>query len=231
MGASFNLTEKYKYDFTYFQEITHFARKDDMTLSKTFHHGIPYTFSFDKKKVLESENCHKRKLLKYMQDLVDTRLPNGFSHPPRASGMHFPVLKCYEIDHPLKEFARCAHRIRIEGSRHQRMETFLMLSDKASVAVEVPVWMTPKESQLFDSNLTGHIDLVRLTDKIEIWDYKPHASREIYASCQVYWYCRMLSSRLGIDVDDFRCGFFDAYNVYIIEPDNIPFQKTLRDYL
>lgn len=200
-------------------------------ISKTFHHRIPYIFSFDEKKIKESENSHKRKFLEYAVDLLEMRLPDGFSHPPRASGMRFPRLQCHEVDHPLKEFARCAHRVSSKGSRHERMETFLMLSDRASVAVEVPVWMTPRESQLFDSNLTGHIDLVRLTDKIEIWDYKPYASREIFASCQVYWYCRMLSARLRIDLKKFRCGFFDAYHVYVIEPEYIPHQKTLNEYI
>jgi hypothetical protein len=202
-----------------------------MIQSRTFYHGIPYTLSFDETKIAESKSLHRKKLLKYIQDLLEMKLPNGFSHPPRASGMRFPQLKCHELDHPLKEFARCAHRISITGSRHERMETFLMLSDRASVAVEVPVWMTPKESQLFDSHLTGHIDLIRLTDKIEIWDYKPYASREIFASCQVYWYCRMLSARLNIDINQFRCGFFDAQNVYVINPEYIPFQKTLNEYL
>lgn len=199
-------------------------------ISKTFHHGIHYTLSFDEKKIAESENRHKSKFLEYVRTLLHTRLPDGFSHPPRASGMRFPRLKCFEIDHPLREFARCAQRIPMEGTRHERMQAFLMVSDRASVAVELPVWMTPKESQFFDSNLTGHIDLIRLTDKIEIWDYKPYASREIFASCQVYWYCRMLSSRLKVGLDQFRCGFFDAYNVYIIEPEYIPFQKTLKEY-
>ncbi len=199
-------------------------------ISKTFHHGIHYTLSFDEKKIAESKNRHKSKFLEYVRTLLHTRLPDGFSHPPRASGMRFPRLKCFEIDHPLREFARCAQRIPMEGTRHERMQAFLMVSDRASVAVELPVWMTPKESQFFDSNLTGHIDLIRLTDKIEIWDYKPYASREIFASCQVYWYCRMLSSRLKVGLDQFRCGFFDAYNVYIIEPEYIPFQKTLKEY-
>lgn len=202
-----------------------------MIQSRTFHHGISYTLSFDEEKIEKSENSHKRKFSEYIKNITEGRLPDGFSHPPRASGMRFPLLKCYEVTHPLKEFARCAHRLSIEGTRHERMQTFLMLSDRASVAVEVPVWMTPKESHLFDSNLTGHIDLIRLTDKIEIWDYKPFASREIFASCQVYWYTRMLSARLNIDLDEFRCGFFDAYHVYVIEPEYIPFQKTLKEYI
>lgn len=202
-----------------------------MIVSRTLHHGIPYTLSFDEKKILESENFYKRKVLDYVKDLLEKKLPGGFSHPPRASGMHFPRLPSYEITHPLRDFAECAGRISIEGTSHERMQTFLMLSDRASVAVEVPVWMTPKESQLFDSNLTGHIDLIRLTDKIEIWDYKPCASRELFASCQIYWYCRMLSTRLRVDIDEFRCGYFDARNVYVIKPEYIPFQKTLKDYV
>lgn len=201
-----------------------------MITEKTFHHGIPYTFSVDTEKILKSENPYRKKFLEYTQTLLENRLPHGFSHPPRASGIKFPQLTCYNIDHPLQKFAECAHKVSISGSRHHRMETFLMVSDIATVATEVPTWMTPKESQVFNSNLTGHIDLVRLTDKIEIWDYKPWASKEVFACCQVYWYCRMLSSRLHIDITQFRCGYFDKRNVYLVEPGKVPFQKTLTDY-
>ncbi|MGD2250134.1 MAG: hypothetical protein PVF58_17155 [Candidatus Methanofastidiosia archaeon] len=202
-----------------------------MKTERTFYHGIPYTFSVDEEKIQESENRYRKKFLEYTQTLLENRLPHGFSHPPRASKMQFPRLKCYKIDHLLQKFAASAYNVSIPGSRHHKMETFLMVSDIATVATEVPTWMTPKESQIFDSNLTGHIDVVRLTDKIEIWDYKPWASKEIFAGCQVYWYCRMLSARLHIDITQFRCGYFDRFNVYVIEPDNIPFQKTLTEYV
>jgi hypothetical protein len=202
-----------------------------MMISRTFHHGICYNFAFDEQKILTSENSHNDRFLKYLHNLLHMRLPDGFSNPPRASGMRFPQVNRVEIEHCLKDFARYVHRLSIVGSRHERMQTFLMLSDRASVAVEVPVWMTPKESRLFDSNLTGHIDVIRLTDKIEVWDYKPSASRELFACCQVYWYVRMLSARLNLDMDEFRCGFFDAYNAYIIDPENVPLQKTLKEYL
>lgn len=202
-----------------------------MIVSKTFNHGVPYTFSFDEEKIKNSGNRHSRKFSEYARSLLESRLPDGFSSPPRASGMRFPLLQCFEIHHALKDFAKWAHRVSIAGHSHERMETFLMLSDKATVAVEVPVWMTPAECHLFDSNLTGHIDLIRLTDKVEIWDYKPFASRELFASCQVYWYCRMLQMRLHVDIDEFRCGFFDDRHVYVVEPGHIPLQKTLKDYL
>ncbi|MBU7021760.1 MAG: hypothetical protein HXS41_11935 [Theionarchaea archaeon] len=202
-----------------------------MRVDRTFQHGIPYTFSFDEEKIVNSENRYKNRFLDYARGLLNSRLPDGFSSPPRASGMRFPMVNSYSVDHPLREFAKQCHRISLEGSRHQRMQAFLMLSDRASVAVEVPVWMTPRESHMFDSNLTGHIDLVRLTDKVEVWDYKPYASQEIFACCQVYWYTRMLSARLRINLDAFRCGFFDAYTVYVVEPGPIPFQKTLTDYV
>jgi hypothetical protein len=202
-----------------------------MMISKTFYHGIGYQFAFDEQKIENSCNTHKERFLEYLHTLLHKRLPNGFSNPPRASGMRFPRLHQFEIEHCLKEFARQVHRLSIAGSRHERMQTFLMLSDKASVAVEVPVWMTPRESMLFDSNLTGHIDLIRLTDKVEVWDYKPYASRELFACCQVYWYVRMLSARLNLDLNEFRCGFFDSYHVYVLEPEYVPFQKTLKEYL
>ncbi|MBU7024872.1 MAG: hypothetical protein HXS40_11980 [Theionarchaea archaeon] len=214
-----------------FKKIRPLQGRMRMRVDRTFHHGIPYTFSFDEEKIVDSENGYKNRFLDYARSLLNGNLPDGFSAPPRASGMRFPMLESYPVEHPLREFARHCHRVPLEGSRHERMQTFLMLSDKASVAVEVPVWMTPKESRMFDSNLTGHIDLVRLTDKVEVWDYKPYASQEIFACCQVYWYTRMLSARLRVSLDAFRCGFFDAYNVYIIEPEYIPFQRTLTDYV
>jgi len=63
-----------------------------MIVSRTFHHGIPYTFSVDEKKIVQSENAHRKKFLEYAQNLLEMKLPNGFSHPPRASGMRFPLL-------------------------------------------------------------------------------------------------------------------------------------------
>lgn len=202
-----------------------------MMISRTFRHGICYNFAFDEQKIEDSYNPHQERFLDYLRALLHTRLPNGFSTPPRASGMKFPQLAQVEIEHQLKDFARYVHRLSIAGSRHERMQTFLMLSDRASVAVEVPVWMTPSESKLFDATLTGHIDIIRLTDKIEVWDYKPSASRELFACCQVYWYVRMLSTRLHLDMDEFRCGFFDAYNVYTLEPEYVPYQRTLKEFL
>ena len=75
---------------------------------------------------------------------------------------------------------------------------------------------------LFDSNepLTGHIDILRIEDeKIWIWDYKPNAFDEKYASTQIFFYAIMLSKRTNIPLENFRCGYFDDSYAFMFKPE------------
>ncbi|MBU4503046.1 MAG: PD-(D/E)XK nuclease family protein [Nanoarchaeota archaeon] len=68
--------------------------------------------------------------------------------------------------------------------------------------------------------MTGHIDILRIEDeKIWVWDYKPNAHKEKYASTQTYFYALMLSKRTGIPLDDFRCGYFDQNHAFAFKPE------------
>ena len=46
-----------------------------------------------------------------------------------------------------------------KSERHQKIEEFFLINDSATVAVEVPVYLTEKESGI-KKPLTGHIDLI-----------------------------------------------------------------------
>jgi len=46
-----------------------------------------------------------------------------------------------------------------KSERHQKVEQFFLTNDSATVAVEIPVYLTEKESG-FKKSLTGHIDLI-----------------------------------------------------------------------
>ena len=49
--------------------------------------------------------------------------------------------------------------------RHQKVEEFFLTNDSATVAVEVPVYLTESE---FKEPLTGHIDLIQVrSNKIQ----------------------------------------------------------------
>ena len=68
--------------------------------------------------------------------------------------------------------------------------------------------------------MTGHIDILRVDDdKVWIWDYKPNAHKEKFASTQVFFYALMLSKRTSIPLENFRCGYFDSSYAYLFKPE------------
>jgi len=102
----------------------------------------------------------------------------------------------------------------------------MLENDGTTLAMEIPIWLMPNElagyKTLFKSEeiLTGHIDILRVEDgKIWIWDYKPNANKEKYATTQTFFYALMLSKRTGIDLDKFRCGYFDQNFSYVYKPE------------
>ncbi len=110
-------------------------------------------------------------------------------------------------------------------NNHSKVQVFMLEHDKKTIAAEVPIWISKDELQMFNKLfanseiLTGHIDLLRIEDgKIWIWDYKPNAQREEYATTQVYFYALMLSKRTGMSMDNFMCGYFDSNFTYIFNP-------------
>lgn len=105
------------------------------------------------------------------------------------------------------------------------MQNFLLENDDKTIGIEIPIWLENDEldsyKEVLDSNepMTGHIDVLRVNDnKIWVWDYKPNANKEKYASTQVYFYAVMLSKRTGIPMENFRCGYFDHKYAYIFKP-------------
>ncbi|MHC1604359.1 MAG: hypothetical protein ACXQTP_00080 [Candidatus Methanofastidiosia archaeon] len=192
-----------------------------MIISKSFKHGWYYWFRFDRQKLLEyGEECHAQMLLDFFASL-DNCPHFLFYQEPRASSMRKPRKYVHRIRHPITKFTKYAKDIYRNryNSNHTRVEMFLLENDIKTVAIEVPVWFEANEAEEmgFTYPLTGHIDVLRLTDKIEVWDYKPKAEKERYASTQVYWYVHMLSKRLDIPIDDFRCGYFDEKICYFVE--------------
>jgi transposase-like protein len=63
-----------------------------------------------------------------------------------------------------------------KSERHQKVEEFFLTNDSATVAIEIPVYLTKSESG-YRKPLTGHIDLVQVrSNRIHIRDYKPDRS-------------------------------------------------------
>lgn len=115
--------------------------------------------------------------------------------------------------------------------RHDALQKFFLANDSATVAVEVPVWLTPEDIKHFkerlgfripfelDAPLTGHIDFVQVRNgNIHILDYKPDAAKERHAHEQLTFYALALSRRTGLKVSDFRCAWFDERDYYEFLP-------------
>ena len=192
-----------------------------MIVSKSYKHGWYYWFRYDAEKLRAHDSAIYASLLEQYFEAMDDCPHDFFCQGPRASSLRKPRRYVHRLRHPLTTFTMYGRDVYKErfSSSHSRVEMFLLENDIDTMAVEVPVWFDRDEAEKvgFDTPLTGHIDVLRLTDKIEIWDYKPKAEKERYASAQVYWYVLMLARRLGLAADDFRCGYFDEEVCYLVD--------------
>ena len=154
-----------------------------------------------------------------------------FNSGPRSSGLKFRLnnLDLHQVSgHEMSDLARqglISNKERFKEG-HPKVQVFLLETDNKTIAMEVPIWIYPNELEKFNrifkakSPLTGHIDVLRIEDnKIWIWDYKPNAFEEKYASTQIFFYALMLSQRTRISLDKFRCGYFDSNYAYIFKPE------------
>ena len=103
---------------------------------------------------------------------------------------------------------------RTKSERHQKVEEFFLTNDSATIAVELPVYLTEKESG-YKKPLTGHIDLVQVrSNRIHIMDYKPDQSGNVINQLQLYAKC--LKKRTGLS--KITCAYFDENGYYQFNP-------------
>ena len=214
------------------------------------------TFSFDHKGGFYQYRVHTVKLnnfckgilfpLKNYLESIFNSCPNDyFQKGPRSSSLKFNLSNINLQNAPKHELCLLTHygleqNSNRYSSAHSKVQVFMLEHDKTSIACETPIWLLPEELELykevFNSKevLTGHIDILRIQDnKIWILDYKPNASKEKYASTQVYFYALMLSKRTGIPLEYFRCGYFDNLNCYLFKPEDctLPQLKSIQEFI
>ncbi len=182
-------------------------------------------------------------LKNYLHAVFESCPDDYFFSGPRSSTLKFRTYHdvAQVTGHEVSVLAR--HGLRENFTRfrdnHSRVQVFMLENDDKTIAMEVPIWLTAQEFQgyqeLFGTELplTGHIDVLRVDDNtVWIWDYKPNAHREKYASTQVYFYALMLSKRSGIPLENFRCGYFDENHSYLFSPlkSSVARNKVLVSY-
>ncbi len=202
----------------------------------SFEHGWYYHYRVHSKKA-ELLNNELNPLKNYLYHVFDNCPHEYFERGPRGSRLRFkiPIYPKEITGHEVSLLTRYGLENN-EGrynSNHSKVQVFMLENDNKTIAVEVPIWIKEEEMQNYreilktKEPLTGHIDLLRVEDdKIWVWDYKPNAHREEYATTQTYFYALMLSKRTGINLDRIRCGYFDSYYAYVFKPEPCAIVKT-----
>ena len=114
-------------------------------------------------------------------------------------------------------------------TRHETLQRFLLLNDSATLAVEVPIHLTPDAFDYFqvrgftfrygNNPITGHIDFLQLRSGfLHILDYKPEAAKEKHAVTQLTIYALALSRPTGLPVEAFKCAWFDERDYFEFFP-------------
>jgi ATP-dependent exoDNAse (exonuclease V) beta subunit len=116
----------------------------------------------------------------------------------------------------------------------------MLATDSVTVAVEVPIFLTPEDiahmkGQLefdiplqTDTTLTGHIDVLQIRNgSIHILDYKPNAVREKPIT-QLMVYALALSRRTGLRLYDFVCAGFDEHHYFQFYPLHVVHKRRKR---
>ncbi len=102
------------------------------------------------------------------------------------------------------------------ASRHEAVEDFFIKNDSKTIAVEVPVYILPKEALDLNINepLTGHIDLLQFRSyKVYILDYKPDQNLN-NTHTQLWLYKRALAARTKIPLEKIKTAAFNE-NEYV----------------
>jgi hypothetical protein len=113
--------------------------------------------------------------------------------------------------------------------RHDAIERFMLLNDSATLAVEVPIYLTPDDFAALRRQgftfpfgthpITGHIDLLQVrSGYVRILDYKLEAKAEKHVVTQLTIYALAFSRRTGIPVKFFSCAWFDENDYFEFFP-------------
>ncbi len=197
-----------------------------MIKHKSFKHGWFYHYRVHEAKTAQLCRNGFGSLQQYLVEMFNGCPDEKFSVGPRSSSLRFPVKAAVKeaSGHEVCSLARAGLAWGRYKTGHSNVQVFMLEQDAKSLAVEVPLWMDEREHSFMGhftepGPLTGHIDVLRVEDgKVVVWDYKPKAAKEKYASTQTYAYALMLAQRTGIPLTKFRCGWFDEQDAYLFQP-------------
>jgi len=105
-------------------------------------------------------------------------------------------------------------------SAHEAVEQFFLINDSSTVCTELPVFLNPKETNLFniETPLTGHIDLIQIRNNIlYIMDYKPNLRHPEQYTSQLIAYKEAIQKRTNIPEKHIVPAVFNEHGYHQFE--------------
>lgn len=225
-------------------------QSDNYRIKDFWHYELPYRFIF-KDPLTRPENEPERGLFSYLNHVYAEKIPKAIFNDVnvnRASDARFVgidqstsndiinnLMKNRKIDKiSIKdtELSSIFSEFEEPDPKHEVILTEILKNDKATIAIEIPVWDIA-------SNTTGHIDLLRIRKNeegdtiIQIWDYKPEGERKFFKYIpQLLTYARLLRKSIGMQDDQIiECVIFDRMTIWKFDESiirEIPSESTKK---
>ena len=208
---------------------------NDIIVSKKFYHQQPYEFKYHRLKLNIAAKRYQG-IKTYINEIL-TSLDNSlFKTGPRCSSPNkeikqalskniLPKIRVRKIktNNAITIASLSVELARTKRERHNEVANFFLINDSATVAIEVPVYLRPKEARAFKfplkEPLTGHIDMLQMRrNKIHILDYKPEMATDKTAHIQLLLYAFALSKRTNIPLTNINCAYFNEDRYYQFAP-------------
>ena len=199
--------------------------------SKLYHRQV-YSFVYHRPKLALLRESRQHQRFAALADFLE-RVPNDCPHElfresSRASQMpHFVNLN-HLIVVEKENFATRTAKLIIPSVgnnrlRHEALQRFMLANDSVTVAVEIPIWLTPTDIDALEVEhgiellpkgqeprvLTGHIDFIQVRNgAVHILDYKPDA-RTNKPIAQLTLYALALTRLAGLRLFDIKCAWFN----------------------
>ncbi|MFH1174771.1 MAG: PD-(D/E)XK nuclease family protein [archaeon] len=200
---------------------------------KSFKHGWFYHYRVHNPKAELLCSNGFVNLKQYLYGLFEHCPDDFFDKEPRSSSLKFSldIHPKKVLHHEVSALAQEALELGKFNTAHTCVEMHMLQHDLSTISIEVPLWTQhPLVTGYFGTAipLTGHIDLLRVEhDKVWIWDFKPNAEKEKFATTQTYFYALMLAERTGIPLEKFMCGYFDQQHAFVFKPEE-KFMQLLK---
>src|SRR6266851_1264543 len=219
---------------------------DAMIRSLLLRHKQVYRFQLHKSKVellLQNERHRHLASAKDYLEQIGEHFPHSMFQTTEHRSSKFPTTVAIPTTRKENYATRLAALVLPSASankkRHETLQRFMLVNDSATIAVEIPIYLTKEDIVYyrgrgftldFESDLiTGHIDFLQVRDGyLQILDYKPEARKEKHAHVQLTIYALALARRANLPLKAFKCAWFDEKDYFEFFPLRGVYQPNLR---